>query len=111
MLLDVNNLYVNQCNRGVSAAAFIAALPADVVGEIHVAGHSTEEYGGERVMVDTHDAPVCAEVWGLYAFAIARFGRVPTLVEWDSKLPELDVLLDEARKADGMMGAQHAVAA
>jgi len=111
VLLDVNNLYVNQCNRGVSAAAFIAALPADVVGEIHVAGHSTEEYGGERVMVDTHDAPVCAEVWGLYAFAIARFGRVPTLVEWDSKLPELDVLLDEARKADGMMGAQHAVAA
>jgi len=111
VLLDVNNLYVNECNRGVSAAAFIAALPVDVVGEIHVAGHSIEEYGGERVIVDTHDAPVCAEVWDLYALAISRFGRVPTLVEWDSKLPELGVLLDEAGKADRMMEAQHALAA
>ena len=111
VLLDVNNLYVNECNRGVSAAAFIAALPADVVGEIHVAGHSIEEYGAERVIVDTHDAPVRAEVWDLYALAIARFGRVPTLVEWDSKLPELGVLIEEARKADRMMETQHALAA
>jgi uncharacterized protein len=111
VLLDVNNLYVNLCNRGVSAAAFIAALPVDVVGEIHVAGHSIEEYGGERVLVDTHDAPVCTEVWDLYALAMSRFGKVPTLVEWDSKLPELDVLIDEARKADRMMEAQHALAA
>jgi uncharacterized protein (UPF0276 family) len=111
VLLDVNNLYVNECNRGLSASAFIAALPAAVVGEIHVAGHSIEHYGGETVIVDTHDAPVCAEVWDLYALAIARFGRVPTLVEWDSKLPDLDVLIDEARKADRMMEAQHALAA
>ena len=93
------------------AAAFIAAVPADVVGEIHVVGHSVEEYGGERVIVDTHDAPACAEVWDLYAFAIARCGRVPTLVEWDSKLPELDVLIDEARKADQVMEDQRALAA
>jgi uncharacterized protein (UPF0276 family) len=111
VLLDVNNLYVNERNRGVSASAFIASLPPALVDEIHVAGHSIEHYGGEAVIVDTHDAPVCAEVWDLYALAIARFGRVPTLVEWDSKLPELDVLIDEAQKADRVMEAQHALAA
>ena len=63
------------------------------------------------MIVDTHDAPVCTQVWDLYAFAIARFGRVPTLVEWDSKLPALEVLIDEARKADQVMEGQHALAA
>jgi uncharacterized protein (UPF0276 family) len=112
VLLDVNNLYVNQCNRGASAAEFIAALPYGVVGEIHVAGHTVEDYGGERVVVDTHNAPVCAEVWALYERAVARFGRVPTLVEWDSDLPALDVLLAEARTADHLMEeATHALAA
>jgi uncharacterized protein (UPF0276 family) len=111
VLLDVNNLYVNQCNRGVRAAAFIAALPVAVVGEIHLAGHTVEDYDGERVVVDTHSAPVCAEVWTLYAQAIARFGRVPTLIEWDSDLPELEVLIEEARKAERVMEAKHDLAA
>jgi uncharacterized protein (UPF0276 family) len=111
VLLDVNNLYVNQCNHGARAATFIAALPPSVVGEIHVAGHTIEDYDGERVVVDTHNAPVCNEVWGLYAQAVARFGRVPTLVEWDSALPALEVLIDEARKAERIMEARHALVA
>jgi uncharacterized protein (UPF0276 family) len=111
VLLDVNNLYVNQCNHGVRASAFIAALPAGIVGEIHLAGHSVEDYDGERVVVDTHSAPVCAEVWALYEHAIARFGRVPTLIEWDSNLPELEVLIAEARKAERVMEARHDLAA
>jgi uncharacterized protein (UPF0276 family) len=111
VLLDVNNLYVNQCNRGARAAAFIAALPVAVVGEIHLAGHTVEDYDGERVVVDTHSAPVCPEVWALYAQAIARFGRVPTLIEWDSDLPELEVLIEEARKAERVMEAKHDLAA
>jgi uncharacterized protein (UPF0276 family) len=112
VLLDVNNLYVNQCNHGTSAAAFIQSLPREVVGEIHLAGHTIHDYDGEKVVVDTHDTQVCPAVWSLYELAVARFGRVPTLIEWDSKLPALDVLIDEARRADDiMMEAGHALAA
>jgi uncharacterized protein (UPF0276 family) len=112
VLLDVNNLYVNECNHGTSAAAFIAGLPQSCVGEIHLAGHTIHDYDGERVVVDTHNTYVCEAVWSLYERAVARFGRVPTLVEWDSELPALDVLVDEARRADHiMMEAGHALAA
>jgi uncharacterized protein (UPF0276 family) len=111
ILLDVNNLYVNQCNHGTSAAAFIAGLPHGSVAEIHLAGHSIQDYDGERIVVDTHDAPVAAPVWSLYELAVARFGRVPTLVEWDSSLPALEVLIAEARHADHIMEGDHALAA
>jgi uncharacterized protein len=107
VLLDVNNLYVNQCNRGLRAAAFIAGLPSEIVGEIHLAGHSVHDYNGEKVVVDTHNVRVCAEVWALYAQAIARFGPLPTLIEWDADLPELDVLIDEARHAERVMEVEH----
>jgi uncharacterized protein len=112
VLLDVNNLYVNQCNHGTSAIAFIRGLPQHVVGEIHLAGHAVHEYDGERVVVDTHDTRVCDAVWSLYELAIARFGRVPTLIEWDSALPALEILIDEARHADYLLQeASHAIAA
>jgi hypothetical protein len=112
VLLDVNNLYVNERNHGSSAAAFIEGLPREAVREIHLAGHTLHEHGGEQIVVDTHDTHVCAAVWSLYSHAVARFGRVPTLVEWDSKLPALDVLIDEASRADHiMMEAGHALAA
>jgi uncharacterized protein (UPF0276 family) len=112
VLLDVNNLYVNQCNHGTSAVAFIAALPQTCVGEIHLAGHTVHDYDGERVVVDTHNTYVCEAVWSLYELAAARFGRVPTLIEWDSELPSLDVLVGEARRADYlMMETRHALAA
>jgi uncharacterized protein (UPF0276 family) len=105
-------LYVNERNRGVSASAFMRGLPQRVVGEIHLAGHSVHEYDGERVVVDTHDTRVCEAVWSLYELAVARFGRVPALIEWDSSLPALGVLLDEARRADYLMEeAGHAIAA
>lgn len=111
VLLDVNNLYVNERNRGVSASAFIAGLPIGCVGEIHLAGHSDQAYDGEVVVVDTHDTYVCDAVWALYAQAVARFGRVPTLVEWDSKLPSLDELIAEARRADLIVEGSYAIAA
>jgi uncharacterized protein (UPF0276 family) len=112
VLLDVNNLYVNERNHGTSAAAFIDALPPDVIGEIHLAGHSLQAFEGEEVVVDTHDTHVCEAVWSLYERAVRRFGRVPTLIEWDSRLPALDVLVNEALYADGiMMEADHALAA
>ena len=98
ILLDVNNLYVNQHNHGEDALAAIAALPPGSVGEIHLAGHLATPLA----LVDHHGAAVAEPVWELYRAALARFGRVPALVEWDAELPPLDVLLAEAARADAI---------
>jgi uncharacterized protein (UPF0276 family) len=111
LLLDVNNVYVSACNHGFDARDYLLALPRDAIGEIHLAGHETRRIGGREILVDTHDARVRPEVWALYAFAVARFGRVPTLIEWDTALPALDVLVDEAHHADRIMGEALAIAA
>jgi len=95
VLLDVNNLYVNQHNHGEDALAALAALAPGSVGEIHLGGHLATEHG----LVDHHGDRVAAAVWALYRAALARFGAVPALVEWDTDLPALDVLLDEAQTA------------
>jgi uncharacterized protein (UPF0276 family) len=96
LLLDVNNLYVNQRNHGEDALAALAALAPGSVGEIHLAGHLETV----AAVIDHHGAAVAEPVWALYRAALARFGRVPTLVEWDTDIPPLDDLLAEARKAD-----------
>jgi uncharacterized protein (UPF0276 family) len=107
VLLDVNNLYVNQVNHGADAMAVMAALAPACVGEIHLAGHQA---AGE-LLVDTHGARVAPAVWGLYGHALERFGQLPTLVEWDTDIPELAVLLEEAARAQSMMEARRALAA
>lgn len=111
LLLDVNNVYVSATNHGFDARAFLDAIPLGCVGEIHLAGHSAIERDGHRLLVDTHSTQVCADVWALYEHALARFGPVPTLVEWDADLPPLDVLLAEAASADARLQAAHALAA
>lgn len=95
VLLDVNNIYVNATNHGFDANTFIDAIDPDVVGEIHLAGFQD---AGD-ILIDTHGACVHEDVWALYEYAIARIGPVPTLIEWDTDLPVLDVLLDEAAHA------------
>ncbi len=95
VLLDVNNLYVNQRNHGEDALAAIEALPPDVVGELHLAGHRVTDVA----VIDDHGSRVAPEVWSLYEAALRRFGAVPTLIEWDTNVPPLDVLVDEARLA------------
>nr|WP_035787912.1 MULTISPECIES: DUF692 family multinuclear iron-containing protein [unclassified Janthinobacterium] len=95
LLLDVNNLYVNQCNHGEDALAALGAIAVGSVGEIHLAGHLVTP----RAVIDHHGDTVAAPVWELYQAALRRFGRVPTLIEWDTDIPALDVLLGEARKA------------
>jgi uncharacterized protein (UPF0276 family) len=94
-MLDVNNVFVSAVNHGFSAQEYIDAVPADRVVQIHLAGHSIRE--GYRL--DTHDAPVCDEVWELYQRAIARIGSVPTLIEWDGAIPEWERLAAEAERA------------
>ena len=95
LLLDVNNVYVSATNHGFSANAYLAGLPADRVGQIHLAGHT--DLGA--YLLDTHDGPVIEPVWDLYRQALRRFGRVSTLVEWDDHIPELDVVCAEAERA------------
>lgn len=95
ILLDVNNLYVNQCNLGVDAAAQIDAIDPRYVGEIHLAGHLITDLAA----IDHHGARVAAPVWALYERALRRCGAVPTLIEWDTDLPALDVLIEEAKAA------------
>lgn len=101
LLLDVNNLYVNQCNHGEDALAALAAIAPGSVREIHLAGHLVTP----QAVIDHHGAQVAQPVWELYRAALARFGRLPTLIEWDTDVPELEVLLGEARKAGDIAAA------
>jgi uncharacterized protein (UPF0276 family) len=105
VLLDVNNLYVNQVNHGDDALAQLEAFRS--VEEIHLAGHLAR--GG--LLIDHHGDRVADPVWRLYEAALERFGPVPTLIEWDTDVPELAVLLEEAGKARARMEAVDAVAA
>ena len=95
ILLDVNNVFVSAVNHGFRAADYLAGLPADRIGQIHLAGHS--DHGTH--LLDTHDAPVRGEVWDLYRDAVRRFGALPTLVEWDDHVPPIEDLLAEAERA------------
>lgn len=100
ILCDVNNIYVSAMNHGWDAKAYLAALPPAAIGEIHLAGHSLRELeSGALLRIDDHGSRVIPEVWALYAEALQRFGPVPTLIEWDTSLPPLAVLLDEASQA------------
>ncbi|MEX0139935.1 DUF692 domain-containing protein [Massilia sp. LMS1-1-1.1] len=107
VLLDINNLYVNQCNHGEDALAAMASLAPGLVGELHLAGHC--EDGG--LLVDHHGAPVAGPVWELYRAALRRYGPLPTLVEWDTNLPPLAILLDEVARARALAGEALAPAA
>jgi uncharacterized protein len=111
LLCDVNNIYVSAWNHGWDAAQYLSALPASAVGEIHLAGHSLHRLpSGASVRLDDHGSRVSPEVWALYAQALARFGPVPTLIEWDTNLPTLDVLLREAERAQAWLGGIRAEA-
>jgi uncharacterized protein (UPF0276 family) len=117
ILCDVNNICVSAHNHGWDASAYLAALPAEAVGEIHLAGHSIRTFAdGSSLRIDDHGSKVSEEVWTLYRQAIARFGAVPTLIEWDNEIPPLHVILDEAQHAERVIatwqeGNAHADAA
>ena len=100
LLLDVNNIYVSAHNLGFDAEAYLASLPGSAIGEIHLAGHATNETPDGPVLIDNHGSCVASEVWSLYRSAVERFGPRPTLIEWDSDLPPLATLLGEAMWAD-----------
>jgi uncharacterized protein len=95
ILLDVNNIYVSAVNHGFSPLEYLSGVPPERVGQIHLAGHSSQ---GD-LLIDTHDHPVPTAVWRLYREAVRRFGAVSTLVEWDDQIPSFDELIAEANRA------------
>jgi hypothetical protein len=105
LLLDVNNVYVSAKNLGFDPYAYIAAMPAKAIGEVHLAGYVENETPDGPVLIDNHGSHVAPEVWALYRAAIERIGRRPTLIEWDSDLPPLETLLGEAMWADLLASA------
>ena len=107
LLLDVNNVYVSSQNLRMDAHAFIAGLPLHAVGEIHLAGHARRG----AVLIDDHGSEVCSAVWELFAHALARFGPLPTLIEWDTDIPPLATLVAEAARADRILGEGRGLAA
>jgi uncharacterized protein (UPF0276 family) len=112
ILCDVNNIYVSASNHGWDASVYLASLPASAVGEIHVAGHTLKSIDDDRLLrIDDHGSRVAPEVWALCTQALAHIGPVPILVEWDTNVPPLEVLLDEAAQATTLLDEViHAVA-
>jgi len=111
LLLDVNNVYVNACNHGFDARDFLSHIPAEPVQEIHLAGFSINRVDEHDILIDTHSRAVCDEVWQLYQYTVNRLGPRPTLIEWDQDLPELQILLDEAQRAEHILERAHVLAA
>jgi uncharacterized protein (UPF0276 family) len=95
ILLDVNNIYVSSINHGFDPRTYVDFIPAERVRQMHIAGHSRYE----RFIIDTHDHAVADPVWQLYARAVERCGAVPTLLEWDARIPSFDEVHQEALKA------------
>jgi uncharacterized protein (UPF0276 family) len=112
LLVDVNNVVVSANNLGFDAAAYLDALPAELVGEIHLAGHAPDANLGSALLVDTHGAPVAESVWALYARLISRIGARPTLIERDDNVPDYAELSAERARAAEILAAEtyHAAA-
>ena len=112
LLLDVNNVFVSTENHGDDAQAYLAAIAHLPIGEIHLSGHHLRQIGNRSIRIDDHGSPVSDPVWALYEHALAVIGPRPTLIEWDSAVPPLEILLAEAGKAQarldaGPSGARH----
>lgn len=105
LLCDVNNIYVTSANLGLDPLAYLEALPGDRIAEFHLAGHRVNDADGVRILIDDHGSRVTAEVWALYADAVERYGPRPTLIEWDTDVPALSVLMGEAQHAASLMDA------
>ena len=109
LLIDVNNVAVGAHNLGYNPAAWLEAIPAKLVGEIHLAGHSADAEG--TLLIDSHDQPVSDRVWALYEAFVERIGARPTLIERDGNVPPFAELLAERRRAQRVLDGCLALAA
>jgi uncharacterized protein (UPF0276 family) len=104
LLLDINNVFVSATNHGFSARDYLADFPLSHVGEIHLAGHAEQaDDEGYPLLIDSHDGPVADAVWKLFEIVIAQCGPIPTLVEWDSQIPDWPILKAEAAAAQAIL--------
>ncbi|MFT6559534.1 DUF692 domain-containing protein [Sneathiella sp.] len=104
LLLDINNVYVSAVNLGFDASRYLDNFPKQKIGEIHLAGHSSEQSDStETLLVDAHDRPVADPVWSLYRSFISENGAIPTLIEWDNDIPDWDTLSAEVSKAQTIL--------
>lgn len=108
LLVDVNNVHVSAANLGFDAAAYLDAVPAEAVGEVHLAGHTVDARAEARLLIDSHDAPIDEAVWALYARLIGRIGPRPTLIERDDRIPEFSELMVERDRAHALIKATEA---
>lgn len=104
LLLDVNNVYVSGRNMGWNIDDYLRVIPASLIGEIHLAGHLLKDIDGTELRIDDHGSPVTEPVWNHYRKLTERVGAKPTLIEWDTDIPSLDVLVSEAEKAKAILG-------
>lgn len=116
LLCDVNNIHVSCANLGGDPFRWLESLPAAAVGEVHLAGHAVIDVCGSAILIDDHGSRVAPAVWELYDLAVRRFPHAPALIEWDSNLPDLSVLIGEAvtadrRRANSLSETSHAYAA
>ena len=100
LLCDVNNIHVTAHNLGLDPVAYLKTLQPVLVGEIHLAGHARNDADGQTILIDDHGSRVASDVWQLFSRALEFLGRRPALIEWDTDIPALDVLLDEAHVAE-----------
>lgn len=106
LILDVNNVHVSAHNHGFDARAYLDAIAGAAIGEVHLAGHAEVEIDGRAVLLDDHGSEIIEPVWALYEEVLDRYGPKPTLIEWDTDIPPLKVLLDEAAKAETRLAAR-----
>ena len=105
LLLDPNNIVVTAHNLRLDPRDWLDGLPGPAITEYHLAGHATNDADGEPILIDDHGSKVSDGVWALFAQVVKRFGARPTLIEWDTDIPPLGVLLDEAARAAGVIEA------
>ncbi|SMN16147.1 Uncharacterized protein conserved in bacteria, NMA0228-like [uncultured Candidatus Thioglobus sp.] len=105
LLLDVNNVYVSCFNHGYKAQDYLNCIDAKDVKEIHLAGYTEKKLEQGTILIDDHSKRVSDEVWDLYQKIIQKIGNTPTLIEWDTDIPDLSILLDEAKKAQAVLDA------
>lgn len=104
LLLDINNVYVSSNNLPSSAEEYLEGYPLHAVGEIHLAGHSESQTSEGKLLIDDHGSPVIDEVWSLFSSIMAKVDKsLPVLIEWDTNIPDLSTLVDEAKKAKAAM--------
>jgi len=109
LLVDINNIFVSASNLGFDAAAYVDALPAELVGEVHLAGHAPDSDPESPLLIDTHDRPVSEVVWDLYARLIRRVGPRPTLIERDDNIPSFAELMAERDRAHQLLRADERI--